>query len=84
LNFALRRTDGTFAHATLDIFFIGLIYGVVNIATVSFLMLFGLSLEISTPASFLVAAALNYILCIALLFRHEVKWNTAGSSLPIS
>jgi dolichol-phosphate mannosyltransferase len=41
-------------------------------------MLFGLSVEISTPASFLVAAALNYILCIALLFRHKVKWNTAG------
>lgn len=59
-------------------FFIGLICAVVNIATFSFLMLFGLSVKISTPASFLVAAALNYILCIALLFRHKVKWNTAG------
>ena len=41
-------------------------------------MFFGLSSEISTPASFLVAAALNYILCITLLFRHKVRWNTAG------
>ena len=59
-------------------FFIGLICAVVNIATFSLLMLFGLSLEISTPASFLVAAALNYVLCIALLFRHKVRWNTSG------
>jgi dolichol-phosphate mannosyltransferase len=59
-------------------FFIGLICAVANIATFSLLMFSGLSLEISTPASFLVAAALNYILCIALLFRHNVRWNTAG------
>jgi dolichol-phosphate mannosyltransferase len=59
-------------------FFIGLICAVVNISTFVLLMAFGLSLEISTPASFLVAAALNYILCIVLLFRHKVRWNTAG------
>jgi dolichol-phosphate mannosyltransferase len=59
-------------------FFIGLICALVNIATFSLLMLFGLSLEISIPVSFLVAAALNYILCIAVLFRHNVRWNTAG------
>jgi dolichol-phosphate mannosyltransferase len=59
-------------------FFIGLICAVINIATFSFFMFLGLALKISTPASFLVAAALNYILCIALLFRHNVRWNTAG------
>lgn len=59
-------------------FFIGLICAAINIACFSLLMFFGLSLEISTPASFLIAAALNYILCIALLFRHKIRWNTAG------
>ena len=59
-------------------FFIGLICAVVNVAAFSFLMLFGLNLNISTPVSFLVAAALNYVLCIAVLFRHNVRWSTAG------
>jgi putative flippase GtrA len=59
-------------------FFIGLICAVVNISAFLLLMLFGLSLEISTPLAFLLAAALNYVLCIFFLFRHKVRWNTAG------
>ncbi len=59
-------------------FFIGLICAVVNILTFLLLTLSGLSLGIIIPAAFLVAAALNYILCIVLLFRHKVRWNTAG------
>jgi glycosyltransferase involved in cell wall biosynthesis len=59
-------------------FLIGLICAIVNILVFVFSMSLGLGLEISTPASFLVAAALNYVLCIALLFRHNVRWNTVG------
>ena len=26
----------------------------------------------------MIAAALNYFLCIAILFRHKARWNTVG------
>ena len=32
----------------------------------------------ATPAAFLIAATLNYFLCIAILFRHRARWNTWG------
>jgi putative flippase GtrA len=27
---------------------------------------------------FVIAAALNYVLCVLLLFRHKARWNTGG------
>ena len=33
---------------------------------------------ISIPAAFVLAAAMNYLLCINFLFRHKAKWKTAG------
>jgi glycosyltransferase involved in cell wall biosynthesis len=59
-------------------FFIGLICAIVNILAFMFSMALGLGVEISTPASFIVAAVLNYVLCISLLFRHNVRWTTGG------
>lgn len=43
-----------------------------------FLMLhmFGISTAIAAPAAFIAAAIVNYLLCIKLLFRHQVKWNS--------
>jgi len=32
-------------------------------------------LEIAAPAAFIVAAAFNYLLSIAFVFRHKAKWN---------
>ena len=54
---------------------------VVNL--VSFLIIFaaGTSLALSAVVSFAVAAAANYFLCIALLFRHKARWNSAGEVL---
>jgi dolichol-phosphate mannosyltransferase len=34
----------------------------------------GLPVFVSAPAAFFLAAALNYFLCITLLFRHQARW----------
>jgi len=36
---------------------------------------------ISIPAAFMLAAVMNYLLCINFLFRHKAKWKTAGEML---
>ena len=33
---------------------------------------------ISIPTAFVLAAVMNYLLCITFLFRHKAKWKTAG------
>jgi putative flippase GtrA len=45
---------------------------------IAFLMLMstGVSLTTSTLASFAIAAIVNYYVCIAILFRHKVRWNS--------
>ncbi|MGO9007220.1 MAG: GtrA family protein [Beijerinckiaceae bacterium] len=59
-------------------FIIGAVCAVVNVAAFSILFHGGLSIAIATPTAFSVAAALNYILCIAILFHHKARWNTFG------
>lgn len=58
--------------------FIGGIAAVFNIGMFSVFDSLGLSLYLSIPSAFILAAALNFFLCIAFLFRHKAKWNTAG------
>jgi putative flippase GtrA len=38
----------------------------------------GLILSYAIIASFTVAALCNYLLCIAILFRHKARWNTGA------
>jgi len=38
----------------------------------------GLTLNVSIVSSFVLAAAVNYILCILILFRHNSRWNNFG------
>jgi dolichol-phosphate mannosyltransferase len=59
-------------------FIIGSICAVINIAAFSMLFHSGVRIQIATPASFVIAAALNYALCIAILFHHKARWNTFG------
>jgi putative flippase GtrA len=51
--------------------------GVVNLVVFLSLLRFGFSLAVSTAISFAVAAAANYFLCLALLFRHRERWSTS-------
>jgi dolichol-phosphate mannosyltransferase len=57
---------------------IGCAAAVVNLIGFVALLAFGLSLTVSTVISFVLAAAANYFLCIALLFRHKARWNSAA------
>lgn len=51
---------------------------VLNLVSFLALLAFGVSLTPSAAVSFALAAAANYFLCIALLFRHKARWNSSG------
>jgi dolichol-phosphate mannosyltransferase len=58
---------------------IGLICGAVNIMAFSIVVHGGgLGIEIATLTAFTVAACLNYVLCVAILFQHKARWSTFG------
>jgi dolichol-phosphate mannosyltransferase len=63
----------------LSIYFvIGSICAIVNVAAFDILFDSGVTLKIATPIAFVLSAALNYVLCIAILFHHKARWNTLG------
>jgi dolichol-phosphate mannosyltransferase len=62
-------------------FVVGAICGVVNVVTFVAFFHSGLTIELATPTTFLIAAALNYALCISFLFRHNARWNTLGEAI---
>lgn len=61
--------------------FIGGAAAVVNLAAFLAFMRAGASLLPAAALAFLIAAATNYLLCIALLFRHKARWNSAAEIL---
>lgn len=56
--------------------FIGSFCAVVNLFVFLGLFKTGFVITISSPAAFIIAAIVNYFLCILLLFKHKVRWNT--------
>ncbi|MDR2693491.1 MAG: bifunctional glycosyltransferase family 2/GtrA family protein [Chitinispirillales bacterium] len=55
--------------------------GVSMLANMIFFMLgnsFAVPVDYSIVGAFLMAAALNYVLCVLILFRHKVRWKTTG------
>jgi len=56
--------------------FIGGAAALVNLASFYVLHQQGLPLAASTLIAFVVAAIVNYILCILILFKHNARWNT--------
>ena len=61
-------------------FFIGLFSAIVNVA-VFCLLPSCLGVLASVWIAFVLAAVVNYVLCIALLFRHKKRWGTFGEIL---
>lgn len=59
-------------------FFIGVVCAIANIVIFSVLDFCGLSLLGAVAIAFLIAAALNYLLCLAILFRHKARWSGFG------
>jgi dolichol-phosphate mannosyltransferase len=53
----------------------------VNLAIFLALMAIDLSLTVSTALAFVVAAAVNYFLCVTLLFRHKARWESVTEIL---
>ena len=60
--------------------FIGAFSALVNIF-VFMILVKSFSLFYSVALAFIVSALVNYLLCIALLFRHKARWNSFGEIL---
>jgi putative flippase GtrA len=59
-------------------FVIGTVCAIVNVALFGALYNRDLQIGWSIATAFVTAAALNYLLCILILFRHKARWNTTG------
>lgn len=58
--------------------FIGATCAICNIILFSGFILTNASVFIAVVSAFLLSAALNYLLCIAILFRHKARWSSVG------
>ena len=58
--------------------FIGGVAALCNIGLFMGLMQLPMSVAVASAIAYVVAAAVNYWLCISLLFRHKARWNTIG------
>jgi putative flippase GtrA len=61
--------------------FIGGIAAMVNLGVFLALYYNAISVQAAAPTAFVVAAAVNYALCVLLLFRHNAQWSTAKEVL---
>jgi dolichol-phosphate mannosyltransferase len=61
--------------------FIGGLAAVINVLAFLGMLAAGLTINFSAPTAFILAAIVNYFLCILLLFRHKAKWNTVGEQI---
>jgi dolichol-phosphate mannosyltransferase len=57
--------------------FIGGISAVVNFLVFMGLLFLEPDVMVSAPVAYIIAAMVNYCLCIILLFRHRARWNSA-------
>lgn len=58
--------------------FIGATCAIVNIALFAAFILANASILVAALSAFALSAALNYLLCIAILFRHKARWSSRG------
>jgi dolichol-phosphate mannosyltransferase len=58
--------------------FIGGLSATVNLGLFLLFQLGGTTLNLAIPLAYMLAALLNYLLCITFLFRHKAKWNSTG------
>ncbi|GHT78982.1 hypothetical protein FACS1894130_06590 [Spirochaetia bacterium] len=58
--------------------FIGGVSLIVNMMAFVIFTRCGVSINYAIAAAFIISALTNYLLCIAILFRHRARWNTAG------
>ena len=51
---------------------------VANLVAFFLMRKFGMDLNKSIIAAFAISAFINYLLCIAILFRHKARWSSFG------
>ena len=56
--------------------FVGGFSALANIGSFYLLYVSGINMNIAVPVAFFLAATINYLLCIFLLFRHKARWNS--------
>ncbi len=61
--------------------FIGGTAAAVNLGAFAVLFRAGLGITPATVSAFVLAAAVNYLLCVAILFRHRARWSSVGEVL---
>ena len=54
---------------------IGSVAAIVNFVTFELFYINGFIIDFAAPLSFMIAAIVNYILCISILFRHKARWS---------
>jgi len=62
-------------------FFIGIASAICNVFLFSILIEIMSEMTSAIVLSFCGAAAINYLLCISILFRHKARWSTTGEIL---
>jgi glycosyltransferase involved in cell wall biosynthesis len=59
-------------------FFIGFVSLLANQIVFAVMLYSGVSITHAIVGAFALSALINYILCVLILFQHNVRWNTAG------
>ena len=82
--YCILRYNGHRAPIFLQLFIYSLIGGlcaIFNLIMFSGMRAAGLTVDVSVATAFVIAALLNYLLCIVILFRHKARWNTPGEAV---
>lgn len=82
--YCIMHYGAPFAPLPMQILLYGLIGGCcafINIIVFFLLLTCGLSLAPAVVIAFIIAAASNYFLCIAILFQHKARWSGWGEAL---
>jgi len=53
---------------------IGAVAGIINLVLFLALLSLNISVNFAIPFAFITAAAINYVLCITILFKHRTRW----------
>ncbi len=59
-------------------FFIGAFCALINLVAFLILLSLGTDQRLSIVIAFLLSALINYLLCIAIIFRHKARWSGIG------
>ncbi|MBW1799997.1 MAG: glycosyltransferase family 2 protein, partial [Deltaproteobacteria bacterium] len=61
--------------------FIGGMAALINVLAFLIMLATGLSANIAAPAAFIIAAVVNYVLCVLLLFRRKARWGSVTEQI---